>query len=164
MRFLEHPVVQRPMNVPSFSWPPSWFTSISISGISSMVQAKETAVGKLLEELISITREGKGNEWYKTMRSKWASSGAPQICVCNWCSQVKIFSRLDSFQFVSRPQPLIVNIWQVLTNSDNQGRTFASLPQTTLSSWAQPRALDQPPGSELTGSNRNSKSENNNLN
>ena len=127
-----------------------------------MVQAKETAVGKLLEELISITREGKGNEWYKTMRSKWASSGAPQICVCNWCSQVKIFSRLDSFQFVLRPQPLIVNIWQILTNSDIQGKTFASLPQTTPSSWAQLRALDQPPGSELTGSNRKSKSENNN--
>ena len=54
---------------------------------------------------------------------------------------------------------------EYMTNSDIQGKTFASLPQTTPSSWAQLRALDKPPGSELTGSNRNSKSENkNNLN
>ena len=35
-----------------------------------MVQAKETAVGKLLEELISIAREGKAKKWYKSMKSK----------------------------------------------------------------------------------------------
>ena len=51
------------------SFPPV-FTYISISGISSMVQAKETAVGKLLEELTSIAREGEANEWYISMRSK----------------------------------------------------------------------------------------------
>ena len=44
-----------------------------------MVQAKETAVGKLLEELISITREGKGNEWYKTMRSKSQVKAPPKF-------------------------------------------------------------------------------------